>query len=93
MRSSYRRLDPRRGGAPRSLQLIASRLSKLVGDAALLRELVEAGRAHAGFPAVQEYQALYVLAHAVREDPPTLAPAAVFDHGPYWASADQVHNL
>jgi len=51
-----------------------------VGNAALRGEPLELGRAHAGLPAVRQDEALDVLAHAIREDPPALAPAAVFDH-------------
>jgi len=46
-----------------------------------LGEVVEAGRAHAALPVVEQDEALDVLAHTVREESATLTPAAVFDHG------------
>jgi hypothetical protein len=84
-----RRADPSRSAVYRSRRPSTWRRSPIAPahrlealDASLLRELVEAGCAHAGFPAVQEYQALYVFAHMIRQDPPALASAAILDHDP-----------
>jgi len=49
--------------------------------------------AHTALPAVQQDEALDVLAHAVPEDSTTLAPSAILDHGPSWAQARRPHHL
>ena len=56
-----------------------------VGNPALLGEFVEACRAHAALPAVEQHQLLDVFADPIAEHATALAPATVFDHDPYWS--------